>query len=62
MNELEQLRDGIDKIDRELLPMFIERMRLCGQVGEYKKRTDMPVLDSGREKQLLENKLNLIED
>ena len=62
MNELEQLRNGIDKIDRELLPLFLKRMKLCGQVGEYKKKNDMPVLDSNREKQVLENKMKLLED
>ena len=35
MNELEKLRIGIDKIDRQLLLLFLERMDLCSQVAEF---------------------------
>lgn len=62
MNELEKLRIGIDKIDRQLLPLFLERMDLCSQVAEYKRGVGMPVLDSAREAQVLENKMQLLED
>lgn len=62
MNELEYLRTEIDKRDRKLLPLFLERMDLCGKVADYKRKVGMPVLDSVREAQVLKNKLELLDD
>ncbi len=62
MNELEQLRQRIDTIDRQLLPLFLERMEICSKVAEYKRASRMPVLDAAREQQVLENKLKLLEE
>lgn len=61
-NKLEQLRSEIDKIDRQLLPLFIKRMELSSGVADYKRSVGMPVLDSAREKQVLESKMELLED
>ncbi|MBR5152012.1 MAG: chorismate mutase [Clostridia bacterium] len=60
MNELEQLRQQIDSLDRQLLPIFLERMEVCSQVAEYKRGIGMPVLDAQRESQVLKNKLELL--
>ncbi|MEG1441919.1 MAG: chorismate mutase, partial [Oscillospiraceae bacterium] len=49
MNELDILRNKIDKIDRELLTLFLERMDVCGNVAEYKRSVGMAVLDTKRE-------------
>ncbi len=62
MNELEILRDKIDKIDRQMLPLFLERMEVCSKVAEYKRKVNKPVLDTEREKQVLQNKLSLLEN
>lgn len=62
MNELEQLRQNIDAIDRQLLPLFLDRMELCSKVADYKRTVGMPVLDASRERQVLENKLKLLEE
>lgn len=51
--ELTQLRDQIDSIDRELVELFKRRMNVSAQVAEYKRRTGMNVLDSSRERALL---------
>ena len=52
-NKLEQLRSEIDRVDRQLLPLFIKRMELSSGVADYKRSVGMPVLDSAREKQVL---------
>lgn len=52
--ELTELRDQIDKIDRELVDLFVKRMNCSAQVAEYKKEVGMPVLDPARERALLE--------
>ncbi len=51
--ELTELRDQIDSIDRELVELFKRRMNVSAQVAEYKRRTGMNVLDSSRERALL---------
>lgn len=61
-NELDILRKKIDKIDRQLLPLFLERMDVCSKVADYKRGSGKPVLDSAREKQVLNSKLDLLTD
>ena len=42
-DELKVLRDKIDVIDKQLLPLFLERMDVCGKVADYKIRSGMNV-------------------
>ena len=51
--ELNELREQIDRIDRELVALFIERMNCSAEVASYKREHDLPVLDAGRERALL---------
>lgn len=53
--DLSTLRNRIDVIDSEILKLFIERMDICRQVGEYKKTHDLPVMQGGREQQIIDN-------
>lgn len=62
MNELEKLRSEIDKIDKDILPLFLKRMELCGKVAEYKRQTGMAIFDPVREKQVLDSKVKLLEN
>ena len=62
MTELEQYRQEIDRIDGELVRLFLERMAVTGKVGEYKRRAGIPVLDAGREKQVIAAKTALTDD
>lgn len=62
MNSLEELRQEIDKIDRELLDLFVKRMDVCSQVAEYKRSVGMPVLDTNREKEVLSAKMELLDN
>lgn len=61
-NKLDELRAEIDRIDKELLPLFLRRMELSSGVADYKRSVGKPVLDSEREKQVLESKMALVED
>ncbi len=56
---LEELRQEIDEIDKELLTLFLRRMEVAGQVGEYKAARGLPVLDAQRERELLAEKASL---
>ncbi|MBE6919698.1 MAG: prephenate dehydratase [Ruminococcaceae bacterium] len=52
--DLQNLRNEIDRIDKEMVSLFEERMRVCEDVARYKMDNALPVLDSGREKQKLQ--------
>ncbi|MCD7928601.1 MAG: chorismate mutase, partial [Clostridiales bacterium] len=62
MTELDELRGKIDEIDRQIVALYEERMDCCRQVGLYKLRTQMPILDSGRETEVLRSKTDLVSD
>ena len=51
---IEELRAEIDRIDRELVRLYQERMETVKQIGEYKKEHHLPVTDSSREREVLE--------
>ncbi|MCI9263841.1 MAG: bifunctional chorismate mutase/prephenate dehydratase [Oscillospiraceae bacterium] len=62
MSLLDDYRVQIDSIDAKLVPLFLERMTVTQKVGEYKKQNGLPVLDSGREQQVLAAKTALAPD
>ncbi|WP_330374270.1 prephenate dehydratase [Lachnoclostridium sp. An14] len=52
--DLQEIRGQLDVIDRELVALYEKRMKLCGEVAEFKIATGKPVYDGEREKQKLE--------
>ena len=44
--ELNELRNQIDDIDRQLVSLFIRRMNVSAGVAEYKIKNNMLVLDA----------------
>ncbi|MCD7918691.1 MAG: chorismate mutase [Clostridiales bacterium] len=62
MSELDELRKEIDAIDRQIVPLYEQRMRVSRQVGEYKLKNDKAILDPGREQEVLTAKAALVED
>ena len=51
--DLSHIRSEIDRIDTEMVRLFEERMKLACGVAEYKKANHLPVYDSGRERQVV---------
>jgi chorismate mutase len=49
-----QLRQSIDQLDRQILELVAERLRLVMQVGEVKRGLGLDVYDPTRERDLLE--------
>lgn len=49
MNELENLRERIDTIDKELIALFEERMSVVNDIAEYKINNNLPILNQNRE-------------
>ena len=52
--DLLEIRGRLDEIDARMEQLFEERMRLCGEVAEYKIATGKAVYDAGREKEKIE--------
>ena len=53
-----ELRESIDALDRQILDLVAERLRLVMQVGEVKRGLGLDVYDPVREKDLLERVAN----
>lgn len=53
IENLDEIRDQLDKIDKDILSRFLERMKLSEQVSEYKAERNMPVEDTQREYEII---------
>lgn len=54
MRDLKEARVEIDRVDKEIIKLFEERMELCKEVAEYKLHTGKAVLDRKRELEKIE--------
>ena len=52
--ELQELRKEIDRVDREIVKLYLERMEIADRIGAWKKENGVPVYDPAREEQLLD--------
>ena len=50
---LEEQRQKIDQIDRQIVALFEERTNVVEEVAKIKLDNDIPILDSGREGQVI---------
>ncbi len=51
--DIQELRSRIDRVDDELVRLYCERMELAREIGCYKREKGLPVLDTERERNLL---------
>ena len=51
--DLTNLREEIDKIDEELVKLFVARMDVSAQIAQYKKEHSLPILVPSREREKL---------
>ena len=58
MEDLSKLRQDIDRIDRQIVELFEERMGVSRQVAEYKIANGKKVLDRARELEKLQPSWN----
>lgn len=54
MIDLTKSRESIDRIDRQIVDLFEERMKVAKDVAEYKRNTGKKVFDPEREQQKLD--------
>ena len=53
---LRQLRSQIDEIDNQLMDLMAKRLRVCREIGTFKKEHNMTVLQAGRYNEVLEKR------
>ncbi len=51
--EITKCREKIDQIDDQLIRLFSERMEISREIGEHKRKQNAPVLNPGREREIL---------
>jgi chorismate mutase len=49
MDEIPKLRRQVDKIDDQILSALCERVKVCREIGDAKKKLGMPIRDASRE-------------
>lgn len=54
MKDLSQIRKDIDAIDSQLVELFRQRMDCAKGVAEYKMANNIPILNTGRENEVLD--------
>ncbi len=59
---MDEYRNQINEIDKEIVKLFTERMGVASKIGEYKKENNLPVKDSRRERELLDKVVELAGD
>lgn len=53
--DLKELREKIDSIDDQLVPLFLQRMEIAAKVAEVKKQNHMPIFMPAREREKLQD-------
>lgn len=51
-----QLRKQIDELDNQLMELMAKRMRVCREIGQYKKEHNMTVLQTSRYNEILDKR------
>lgn len=59
---LSLLRQQIDQLDNELIEILNKRMRVCREIGQYKKEHRMQVVQIGRYGDIMKSRINLAEE
>lgn len=49
-DDLQDLRQQIDKVDRQIIELLKQRFLVTNKVGQYKKQEGLPAQDKAREK------------
>lgn len=62
MKELQELRQELDQLDREIVALFEKRMAIARQVAQYKLAHGLPVLDQSREAQVIASREAMLSD
>ena len=56
--ELIELRENINEIDKKIIDLIKERMEISVKIGKYKSVNNLSILNNNREKEVIENLKN----
>ncbi len=59
---LKLLRQQIDQIDNDLIEVLNKRMRVCREIGQYKKEHHMQIVQTGRYDDILNSRIKLAQE
>ncbi len=59
---LNEIRNSITEVDEKIVKLLEKRFNLCLQVGQYKKKNNLPIFDEEREKIVIKKCSQLLED
>lgn len=62
MSHLEECRSQIDELDEKFAALFEERFRIVKEIIDYKVENRLPILDEGRENEIIKKNTDRIED
>lgn len=62
MRSLDELREQINAVDKQLAALFEERMNIVSEVTAYKKQNNLPTYDGAREKAVIEKGKQYLQD
>lgn len=60
--ELAELRSKIDSLDSILIEALAKRMQVSKEIGEYKRQHNMPIVQTGRYNEVIQNRIELAEE
>ena len=52
--KLDELRNEINDIDAQMHQLFLKRMEICKSVAMFKKENNLPIMQEGREQQIID--------
>lgn len=55
MNNIEECREELDRIDNEILRLLAKRIEMSKKIGQIKRVANLPIHQPDRENALLEN-------
>ena len=58
--DINDLRNEIDKIDKEIVALFERRMAVSKDIGQYKKSKGLPLYDQEREQNALQSRIEML--
>lgn len=61
-NNLNEAREKINRIDKEMARLFVERMKAAEDVAEYKKEHGLEILDPVREAEIIRNNSEYVDN
>lgn len=62
MDELNQLRDQIDEIDKKITELFEQRMDLSKKVAQVKKENEIGILSAKREEEVIQKNISYLKN